>query len=196
MSEDEKADSGSTVPKNTSPEMRRGVSRRSLITDELGKAGKDLVRNLPSIAPFAPGLAPFLKLAFRETPTQRAERMLDNLWMLLMGREPKKEESAAGLEVIRAAKTPDERGDALVDILWALCQTREFEELARPDRVLVRGLYKIALDRDPTESERYAALEVLSEATEPASRVAALEGLFTGLVRSMESILRKDAHGR
>jgi hypothetical protein len=109
-----------------------------------------------------------------------------------MGRAPKPQESAASLELVRNAKTSDEKGDALVDIVWALCQTKEFDDLGRPNSVLLRGFYKIALDRDPTDHERKTALEILAEASEPASRVAALEGLFTGLIRSWESVLRKD----
>jgi len=181
MSEDERE---SKVPKNLSPAMRRGVSRRTLITDEFGKASAEALRRLPS-------LSPILGFALKESPSQRLERKVKNLWQLLMGREPKPDESQAGMEVVRNARTPDEQGDALVDILWALCQTIDFEELDRPSAVLVRGLYQIALERDPTEEERAAALEILQEAAEPAARSGALEGLFTGLIRSGESVLRQ-----
>jgi hypothetical protein len=94
--------------------------------------------------------------------------------------------------LVRNAKAADEKGDALVDIVWALCQTKEFEDLNRGNSVLVRGLYRIALDREPTEEEKRVALGVLSEATESAARTAALEGLFTGLIRSWESVLRRE----
>jgi hypothetical protein len=184
MSDPEEDGAGTTPPPDRSPEMRRGVSRRSLITDELGRAGVEAVKRLPS-------LAPIFGFAFRESPAHRDERLVKHLWQLMTGREPKDEERAAGLEVVRNAQTPDEKGDALVDILWALGQTKDFVDLNRPNGALVRGLYRIALDRDPSEEERQAALDVLTEAVEPPAKVAALEGLFTGLVRSMESVLRR-----
>ena len=171
-------------PREVSPEMRRGVSRRGFITDELASASLKAVKHLP-------GIGGFLGFALKETPAQRDEQLVRNLWLLLMGREPKPEESTAGMDLVRNAKTPDEKGDALVDIAWALCQSVEFEELKRPDRVLVRGFYRIAFDRDPTDAEREAALGVLADAEEPAARIGALEGLFTGLIRSSESVLRK-----
>lgn len=193
------------------PEMRRGVSRRNFLSQEMGKAGAKAMKQLP-------GFGGLLGLAFRETEDQRDERLVENLWLLLMGRKPKAEENSAGLELVRNAKTPDEKGDALVDILWALCQTKEFDDLNRSNRVLVRGLYKIALDREPRDNEMAAALEVLSQAEENAvriyeeaqkegtaeisqadaaiaARVAALEGLFTGLVRGTESVLRRGGGG-
>lgn len=174
------------------PEMRRGVSRRGFITSELGRAGMKAAKQLPGLG----GLGSVLGFAMKETPSQRDERSVSHLWQLLMGRTPKPEESKASLQLVRNAKTPDEKGDALVDIVWALCQTKEFEDLNRPDSVLVRGLYRIALDREPTEDEKRVALGVLSEATESAARTAALEGLFTGLIRSWESVLRRDASRR
>ena len=188
MSDDEKR------PKSaeTDPELRRGVSRRGFITNELSRATMKAAKQLPGL----PGLGSVLGIAMRETPAQRDERLVGNLWQLLMGRAPKPQESAASLELIRNAKTADEKGDALVDIVWALTQTKEFEDLARSNGLLLRGFYRLALDRDPTEMERNAALEILAEATEPGARVAALEGLFTGLIRSWESVLRKEPSRR
>lgn len=180
------SDEPKKTPENLSPEMRRGVSRRALITEEFSKASLEAARKLPSIAPL-------LKLALREGTAQRDARLVTNLWQLLMGREPKAEERAVSMEGFKSARTPEERGDALVDVLWALSQSREFEELNRPNAVLLRGLYRIALDRDPTEAERAAALELLDQATEPAARAGTLEGLFTGLIRSAESVVRKSA---
>jgi hypothetical protein len=171
-------------PKEVSPELKRAVNRRSLITDELSRVTLQAAKQFPRFA----GL---LGVAARETPAQRDERLVRYLWQLLMGRDPKPHESGAGLDLVRAAQTVDEKGDALTDILWALCQTAEFEELKRPNNVLVRGLYKIALDRDPTDEEKRAAMEVLAEAPEHEARVAALEGLFTGLIRASESVLRR-----
>jgi hypothetical protein len=165
-------------------EMRRAVSRRSLIRDELGRASLEAVKQLPSFA----GVLGF---AFKETPAQRDERLMKNLWQLLTGREPKPEEAAAGLELLRNAATPDAKSDALVDILWALCQTQEFDDLNRPDSILVRGLYRIALDREPRDDEKEAALRVLAETPEAGAKGAALEGLLTGLLRSAESVFYK-----
>jgi hypothetical protein len=181
---DESVERKRTPPADLSPEMRRGVSRRTVITEEFGKATLEAVKQIPTFAPL-------LKVAARETDAGRDERLVKNLWQLLMGREPKEEESRAGLDVILKAKTPEEKGDGLVDLAWALMQTAEFETLNRPDRVLIFGFYRIALDRDPTDAERAAALAVMAEATEPGARTAALEGLFTGLLRSGESVLRK-----
>ena len=186
MADGEKSDQ--TTPER-SPEQRRSVSRRGFLTQEVSKAGIETVRHLPTFG----GLLGFV---LKETSGQHESRMVDNLWQLLMGRTPKAKESAAGLDLVRNAKTPDEKGDALVDILWALCQTEEFHQLNRPDLLLVRGLYKIALDREPNAEEQQAALEVLSGAEEPAARSAALEGLFTGLIRSWESVLRKAPNAR
>lgn len=179
------AEQNSRPAPEVSPELRRGVSRRGFITDELSRAGLKAVKQLP-------GLGGVFGFIAKETPGQRDERLVNNLWQLLMGRIPKPQESEASLELVRNAKTADEKGDALVDIVWALCQTKEFEDLGRSNSVLLRGFYKIALDRDPTEQERKTALEILAEATEPAARVAALEGLFTGLIRSWESVLRRE----
>lgn len=170
------------------PDMRRGVSRRGFITSELGRASMKAAKQLPGLG----GLGSVLGFAMKESPSQRDERLVSHLWQLLMGRTAKPEESQASLQLVRNAKTTDEKGDALVDIVWALCQTKEFEELNRSNPVLVRGLYRIALDREPTEEEKRVALEVLAEATEPAARTAALEGLFTGLIRSWESVLRRE----
>jgi hypothetical protein len=78
-----------------------------------------------------------------------------------------------------------------VDVAWALFQTQEFEDLDRSNPILIRGLYLVALGRTPTEQEVEAALTVLRTAEDPVSRVAALEGLFTGLLRSAESVLRR-----
>ena len=181
---DESVERRRTPPADLSPEMRRGVSRRTVITEEFGKATLEAVKQIPTFAPL-------LKVAARETDAGRDERLVKNLWQLLMGREPKEEESRAGLDVILKATTPEEKGDGLVDLAWALMQTVEFETLNRPDRVLIFGFYRIALDRDPTDAERAAALAVMAEATEPGARTAALEGLFTGLLRSGESVLRK-----
>jgi hypothetical protein len=185
MSDSRENDPSKKVPPNVSEEMRRGVSRRGLLTGELRDAGLKAAKHLP-------GMGGFLGVVLKESGAQRDRRLVENLWQLLMGRKPKPEENAAGLDVVRGAKTAWEKGDALVDILWALCQTKEFEELGRTDRVLVRGLYLIALDREPTEEERAAALEVMAEATEPAAKVGALEGLFTGLLRSRDSVLSKE----
>ena len=202
------SDPGKKVPENISPEMRRGLSRRGLLTNELRQSGMEAIKQLPS-------LSPFLKLAMRETPAQRDERLVKNLWQLLTGREPKQQEMSAGMELVKNAKTPDEKGDALVDIMWALCQTKDFEDLKRTDSLLIRGLYKIALDREPTEDEKRRALlslqdahetimraaadpeselsrsEVTPEQAAVAARVTALEGLFTSLIRSGESVLRQ-----
>lgn len=202
------SDEAKKVPENISPEMRRGVSRRGLLTNELRQSGMDAIKQLPS-------LSPFLKLAMRETPAQRDERLVKNLWQLLTGREPKQQEMSAGMDLVKNAKTPDEKGDALVDIMWALCQTKDFEDLKRPDALLIRGLYKIAVDREPTEDEKRRGLlslrdahdtimraaedpeselslsEVTPEQAAVAARVTALEGLFTSLVRSGESVLRQ-----
>jgi hypothetical protein len=172
------------APPEKDAEARRALSRRGFITDELGRAGLKAAKQLPA-------LGHLLGFALKETEKQRDERLVTNLWQLLMGREPKPEESAAGLELMRTAQTPDEKGDALVDIAWALCQTKDFEELARPNRVLVRGFYRLALDRLPTEEELAAALRILDEVQEEGARIAALEGLFTGLVRSADSVLRR-----
>lgn len=169
------------------PEMRKGVSRRGFLTSELGRAGMKAAKQLPGLG----GLGSVLGFALKETPSQRDERLVSHLWQLLMGRTPKPEEGDASLQLVRNAKTLDEKGDALVDIVWALCQTKEFEDLARPNSTLVRGFYRIALDREPTDEEKRVALEVLAEATEPAARTAALEGLFTGLIRSWESVIRR-----
>jgi hypothetical protein len=173
-------------PDDLSPEMRRALSRRGFITGEMGKATLDAARKLP-------GLAGLLGRALQETPKDREERMVNNLWLLLMGRAPKPEESAAGLEVVRNARTVDEKADALVDIAWALCQTRDFEELRRPNPAIVRGFYKIALARMPSEEEITGALELLDQAQQAGERSAALEGLFTGLMRSSECVLRREA---
>ncbi len=175
-------------PADVSPELRRAMDRRHLITKELSRAGAEAVRQLP-------GFAGMLGMVFRETPGQRDERLMKNLWQLLMGREPKPEEHKAGMDLLRNARTPDDKGDALVDVLWALCQTQEFEDLNRPDLILVRGIYRLALDREPREDERDAALEVLKEAADTSARGAALEGLMTGLLRTGESVFRK-APGR
>jgi hypothetical protein len=202
------SDSNNEKPKpEMSPEMRREVSRRNFISNEMGKAGVKAIKQLP-------GFGGLLGLAFRESDAQRDERLVENLWLLLMGRKPEAKESSAGMELVRNAKSPDEKGDALVDILWALCQTKEFDDLKRPNRTLVRGLYRIAMDREPHENEMNAALTVLSQSEENAqriyeeaqnegtaeisledagiaARVAALEGLFTGLIRGHESVLRR-----
>jgi hypothetical protein len=170
------------------PKLRRGVSRRSLIREELSKASMEAVKQLPSISPL-------LGFVMREGKPQRNKRLVTNLWQLMMGRGPKPEEIAASLELLQNARTADDQGDALVDILWALGQTAEFEELKRPDSALIRGVYLIALDRQPTEEERLAALTVMREAEDPASKAAALEGLFTGLLRSSDCILRKTPAG-
>lgn len=166
------------------PELRRGMDRRRFLRGELSRSALETARHLP-------GLGGLLGHAMRETAEQREERMVHNLWLLLMGRVPKPEESEAGLQVVRNASTPEEKGDALVDILWALTQTQEFEELGRPDRILVRGLYKIALDRLPETHEEDAAVQILKEVPDASARAAALEGLFTALVRSFECVLRR-----
>jgi hypothetical protein len=181
MSDD---DTAKIAPADLDPKMRKAVSRRGLLTRELKTAGTEAVKNLP-------GLAGVFGFALRETVGQRDERLVSYLWQLLMGRVPKPEENAASLELLRNAQTPDEKGDALVDIAWALCQTKDFEDLQRPSPALVRGFYRIALDRDPTDDEKKGALEILADAQERGERVAALEGLFTGLIRSAESVLRR-----
>lgn len=167
------------------PALRRGVNRRSLLTDELSRATAGAVRQLPRFAGVFGAL-------LRESPNLRDERLVLNLWQLIMGREPQPEEKSASLEVVRKARTPFEKADALVDVAWALFQTQEFEDLGRSNPVMVRGLYLIALGRKPTEQEVEAALTVLKTAEDPVSRVAALEGLFTGLLRSNESVLRRE----
>lgn len=176
--------SGRKPPRDVSPEMRRGMSRRGLLTGELRKASTQAVQHLP-------GIGSLLGSVMRETVVQKDHRLMQNLWLLLMGREPNQKERDAGLELIRNARTPDEKGDALVDMAWALCQTQEFVNLNRPSPVLVRGVYKIALDRDPTDEEIRLAVEVMNEAPNPEARGAAVEGLLTGLLRSAESVMRK-----
>jgi hypothetical protein len=166
------------------PVLRRGVNRRALLTDELSRATAGAVRHLPRFAGVFGAL-------LRENPSQRDERMVLNLWELLMGREPNEEERTASMEVVRKAQTAHEKADALVDVAWALFQTQEFEDLDRSNPILIRGLYLVALGRTPTEQEVEAALTVLRTAEDPVSRVAALEGLFTGLLRSAESVLRR-----
>lgn len=166
------------------PRLRRAVSRRTLLTDELGRAGVDFARQLP-------GLAPLLGFALRETPAQRDRRLVHQLWKLLVGRVPKPEEAAASLQCMTTAGTPDEKADALVDILWALCHSQEFEARRRPDADFVVGFYRLALKREPTAEQLRAALEVLNEAAEPDAKAAALEGMFNGLIHSWDSVLRK-----
>ncbi len=171
------------TPKEVSPELRREVNRRTLITDELQRAGRDAMRHLP-------GMAGAFGFVFRESPAQRDERVVRNLWQLLMGRVPKPEEGTASLDLMRGARQPDEKGDALVDIAWALCQTKDFEELNRPDALLVRGLYRLVFEREPNEDEKRIALELMAEATEITAKGAVVEGLLTGLVRSSECVFR------
>jgi hypothetical protein len=173
-------------PREVDPEMARAVSRRNFLTGELSRSALKTAKQLP-------GLGTVLGFALREDPKARDRRLVDNLWHLLMGREPKPQEREAGLEVVLNAETPDEKADALVDIAWALCQTKDFEELGRPNTVLVRGFYKIALNRLPREEELEAALAVLRDAPDLGARTAALEGLFTGLMRSAECQLRRPA---
>jgi len=205
---DEKSASGKKPPADIDPEMRRGVSRRGLLTGELRQAGLSMAKQLP-------GFGSMLGMAYKESAAQRDARLVTNLWQLLMGREPKADENSAGMEVVRNAQNADEKGDALVDILWALCRTQEFEDLNRSNSVLVRGLYRIALDRDPTPEEKEAALTVMADAedaaqlsceddddhgvphVEPeeaaaAARRGALEGLFMGLIHRHDSVLRRD----
>lgn len=194
--------------KNLSPEMRRALSRRGFLTGELKTSATKAVKQLPAFG----GL---LGQILRETQDQRDERLVLNLWQLLMGRKPEPHESQAGLELVKKAATPDEKADALVDILWALSQTQESEKLARPDITLVRGLYLLAQDREPNEGERAAALDVIRDSVDTAirtcaeadeldeasrvsaddaaraARTAALEGLFTGLLRAPDSVLRQ-----
>lgn len=196
--------------KEPSPEMKRAVSRRGFLTGELKTAGTKAISQLPSFG----GL---LRALVRETAEQRDERLVVNLWQLLMGRKPEPHESRTHLDLVKGSATPDEKGDALVDILWALCQTVEFENLGRSDVTLLRGLYLLAVEREPTEEERNAALAVIRDSMDMArrtcleageedeaarvppdeaaraARVAALEGLFTGLLRGGESVLRKSA---
>lgn len=199
--------SDETTPPPVSPEMRRAVSRRGFLTGELRKGAGDAVRQLPALGGVLGNL-------MRETEAQRDERLVEHLWILLMGRKPRPEENAAGLDLVRKAGTPDEKADALVDILWALCQTRDHTDLNRPDATLVRGLYHIACGREPDDAERDAALATIASAREharelveagedpaakevtvddavAAARVASLESLFTGLLRSAESVLRR-----
>jgi len=170
--------------REVSPEMRREVSRRGLLTRELRQAGTQVVKQLPAFGGVLGGL-------LRETVVQKDHRLVQNLWLLLTGREPNTKERDAALELVRNAKNPDEKGDALVDIAWALCQTQEFADLNRPSAVLIRGVYKIALDRDATEEETRGAVAIMDEATEPGARGAAVEGLLTGLLRSAESVMRR-----
>lgn len=189
-----------------SAEMRRQVSRRGLLRGELGKAGAEALRQVPT-------LAPFMKLAMKESPREMDERLVKNLWLLLSGRESKPEELSAALEMFQGGKTPDERADALVDVMWALTRTTDFEKLERPDPVIVRGLYRIALDRLPSEEEMASALRQLADAQETGERLrlerleageeiapeqasqvvrtATFEAIFTGLLRSWESVYRK-----
>jgi hypothetical protein len=164
--------------------MKRAVSRRSLLTEELSRASLQMARQLPT-------LAPLLGAVLKETGAQRDRRLVRELWQLLMGRAPKPEEGAASVELVQKARTPEEKGDALADILWALCQTPEFSALGRSDGALVRGFYRLALRRDPTEAEEGAARGVLDSATEHDERVAGFEGMFTALIRSAESVLRR-----
>jgi len=196
-----------TAPDN--PALRRAVSRRGFLTGELKKGATDAVKHLPAFGGLLGNLV-------RENEAQRDERLVECLWLLLMGRKPRPEESGAGLDLVRNARTPEEKADALVDILWALCQTREHADLGRSDTIMIRGLYRLAHDREPTEEERGAALATLGEAREhvrqlveagedpavqevtvedamAAARVASLESLFTGLLRSGESVLRRAA---
>jgi len=179
-----------TRPDATGAEKdRRSVSRRSLLTDELGKAGLQVARQLPAFAPL-------VGFALKESAARRDERLVRELWQLLLERAPKPPESAASLELVRAARTPEEKGDALADILWALCHTAEFAELRQSDESLLRGLYRVAVRREPSPEEEATAMRILEEATESAERGAALEGLFTGLIRSPESVLRRGAGGQ
>lgn len=201
------SDEQNSKGKDISPEMRRAVSRRNFLTTDLKGAGMKAVKQMPAFG----GL---LGAVMRETGAQREERLVENLWLLLMNRKPKPEESGAGLDLVKQARTADEKGDALVDILWALTRTREFEDLNRSNTMLIRGLYRIAQDREPSEAEKQAALDVIREAVDSArrtieeaeedseaagldldtaatvARLSALEGLFTGLLRSAESVLR------
>jgi hypothetical protein len=163
---------------------RRSVSRRGLLTDELGKAGLQVARQLPAFAPV-------LGFLIKEGTARRDERLVRELWQLALQRPPKPQESAAGLELVRGARTVEEKGDALADILWALCHTAEFEGLRHTDQELLHGAYHVAVGREPTPDEEAAALAILAEAAEPAARSAALEGLFTGLIRSADSALRR-----
>jgi hypothetical protein len=177
------ASDSETAGNGPAPEMRRGVSRRTLITDELGRAGVKAARQLPA-------LASVFGFAVRQREAARDELLVRALWKLCLDREPRGEEQKASLEMMRNASSPDEKSDALVDVLWALCQTAEFEEVRRPARVLVRGLFRVAVNREPTAQEEEGALRVLAEADAAGSRGAALEGLLTGLLRQPESVFR------
>ena len=166
--------------------MRRQVSRRSLLRNEMGSMGAKAASQIPK-------LSGMFGMLLKENPLQREEQMFTNLWLLLMDRRPKPKERSAGMELLKAARYPDDKADALVDIAWALCQTQEHADLKRSPSILVRGLYKIALGRLPTEEEFHKAVEIVEQAAEPIARSAALEGLMTGLLRSGESQLRREA---
>jgi hypothetical protein len=163
---------------------KRGVSRRAFLTEELGRSGMNVARQLP-------GLGSLLGIALRETPGQRDERMVRSLWQLMVGRAPKPEESRASMDLVRAGRAPDEKGDALVDVVWALCRTQEFEAQPPADELLVRGFYRLALGRAPDEAEQGRALELLAEAKDPEQRAVALETMFNALIHSWDSVLRK-----
>src|SRR5947209_4376162 len=111
-------------------DRQRTVSRRSLLTDELSSASLRMARQLPTFAPL-------LRLAMKESTARRDERLVREIWQLLLRRAPEPQESAASLELLRGARTVEEKGDALADVLWALCHTAEFEELAPENEALI-----------------------------------------------------------
>ncbi len=182
---DEPKPAGSDLAAAPDPAVRRSMSRRGLIREEFGRASLDVVKKLPAFGPV-------LGMAFKQSAAAREEELVQNLWLLLTNRKPSAEEARAGLQVLREARTPEDRGDALVDLLWALCQTEEFESLQRPPRAVVRGLYLIALGRQPSDEELATAEGIIREADESRARGGALEGLLTGLFRSAESVFRKE----
>lgn len=186
MSDGDRKDQEKQPPKDIDEKMRRSVSRRGFLTGEMG-------RSAAQAAKFLPGFGPLLGIAMKGAATRRDELRVNELWTLLVGREPKPHENEASLQMVRKAISPEEKGDALVDIVWALCQTQEFEELKRPNDQIVHGFYRIAMGREPTEEEKLAALRVIGEAEAEEQKASALEGLFTGLVRSWDSVLRKQA---
>lgn len=186
MSQEKTPSLGTEPKKEVSPELRREVSRRSLIREEFRNASFQAIKQFP-------GFAGSLGFLMKESSDSRDERLLRNAWQLVVNRSPKPDEAAfsAGKDLLKQAQNPDEKGDAFVDVIWALTQSVDFEQVQRAPTIWVRGVYRLALDREPDEAELKRACELFREATDLTSRGAVIEGLLSGLVRSSESVFRQ-----
>ena len=168
-------------------DLQKEMDRRAMIrggASHLAALGMGAAAAL-SGSPLKSALAKFLQ----SLPNPADISLLNRLFEGMLGRLPKDNERSAMLDALSKAKDPWAKRLAAADVCWALCCTTDFANRGLDREAVVRSLYQLALEREPTEDELATHLEPLTQIEEEEALPDAYSLIFEQLVARDECVL-------